>query len=139
MQSGGLIFKGLFFVVFVFGLFFGIMKGEPEKLTTLFNISLGFWSIAALFLMALLASKEKVMKMITEGYQREFDDEQAKKQIKKGTITLIINIIALCVLTGIFFLNEWFVSSGIIATFLLLYSAFVSQFLGTLRKIYEHK
>lgn len=137
MKSSGLIFKGLFFVAFAFCFFFGITKGEPEKLETLFNISLGFWSIGAFFLIALLAAKEKVLPMITEGYKQSFDEEQAKKQIKKGTITLIINILALSALTILFFSNSWFISTGIIATFLLLYSVFVSQFLGSLRREYE--
>jgi drug/metabolite transporter (DMT)-like permease len=139
MQSGGLVFKGLFFVVFVFGLVFGIMKGEPEKFTVLFNISLGFWGVAAFFLTMLLIAKEKVMPMLIEGYKQSFDDEQAKKQIKKASITLIVNIIGLSVLAILFFLNQWLVSAGIIAVFLTLYSVFVSQFLGELRKEYELK
>jgi len=75
--------------------------------------------------------------MIIDGYKQSFDNEQAKKQIKKGTITLIVNLIALSSLAILFFFNEWFISSGIIAAFLLLYSTFVSQFLGNLRKEYE--
>ena len=137
MKSGGLVFKGLFFLVFAFCAYFGIMKGEPESLEVLFNISLAFWAIASLFLAALLAASEKVMPMLIDGYKKSSDKEKAPKQIIRATVSLVVNILCLGGLSVIFFLNTWFISAGIVTTFLFLYSVFVSQFLGALRLAYE--